>query len=66
MSVHLQKIVVRHAFPVVFTRHLFSPRNRTLRDALTRGGGDRRHRCLVLLDRGARAAFPELPAKIRA
>ena len=66
MSVHLQKIVVRHAFPVVFTRHLFSPRNRTLRDALTRGGGDRRHRCLVLLDRGARAAFPELPAQIRA
>ena len=66
MSVHLQKIVVRHAFPVVFTRHLFSPRNRALRDALTRGGGDRRHRCLVLLDRGARAAFPELPAQIRA
>ena len=66
MTVHLQKIVVRHAFPVVFTRHLFSPRNRALRDALTRGGGDRRHRCLVLLDRGARAAFPELPAQIRA
>ena len=66
MSVHLQEIVVRHAFPVVFTRQLFSPRNRALRDALTRGGGDRRHRCLVLLDRGARAAFPELPAKIRA
>lgn len=64
MSVHLQKIVVRHAFPVVFTRHLFSPRNRALRDALTRGGG--RSRCLVLLDRGARAAFPELPAQIRA
>ena len=66
MSVHLQEIVVRHAFPVVFARQLFSPRNRALRDALTRGGGDRRHRCLVLLDRGARAAFPELPAKIRA
>ncbi len=66
MTVHLQKIVVRHAFPVVFTRHLFSPRNRALRDALTRGGGNRRHRCLVLLDRGARDAFPELPAHIRA
>lgn len=66
MTVHLQNIVVRHAFPVVFTRHLFSPRNSALRDALTRGGGDRRHRCLVLLDKGVLAAFPELPEQIRA
>ena len=63
MSVHLQKIVVLHAFPVVFTRHLFSPRNRALRDALTRGGG--RSRCLVLLDRGVLAAHPRLPEQIR-
>lgn len=66
MTVHLQKIVVRHAFPVVFTRHLFAPGNRALRTALTRGGGPRRHRCLVLLDKGARAAFPKLPEQIRA
>lgn len=66
VTVHLQRIVVRHAFPVVFTRHLFSPRNRALRDALTRGGGASRHRCLVLLDRGALDAFPKLPTQIRA
>ena len=67
MTVHLQKIVVRHAFPVVFTRHLFSPRNSALREALVRGGSDsRRHRCLVLLDKGVLAAFPKLPEQIRA
>jgi 3-dehydroquinate synthase len=66
VTVHLQKIVVRHAFPVVFTRNLFAPRNPALRDALCRDGSDRRQRCLVLLDKGVRAAFPELPRQIRA
>ena len=66
MTVHLQKIVVRHAFPVVFTRNLFSPRNPALRDALCRDDSGRRHRCLVLLDHGVLAAFPELPRQIRA
>ena len=66
MTVHLQKIVVRHAFPVVFTRNLFSPRNPALRDALCRDDSGRRHRCLVLLDKGMLAAFPKLPEQIRA
>lgn len=66
MNVHVQRIVVRHDFPVVFTRHLFSPRNRVLRDALTRAGGVRRHRCLVLLDQGVQTAFPSLPEQIAA
>lgn len=66
MSLHLQRIVVQHAFPVVFTRHLFSPRNPALFTALVRGGENRRHRCLVLLDQGVLAAFPQLPAQIRA
>jgi chromate transporter len=66
VTVHLQKIVVRHAFPVVFTRHLFSTQNRALREALTRDGGVRRHRCLVLLDKGVLAASPKLPVQIRA
>ena len=65
MTVHLQRIVVRHAFPVVFTRQLFAPRNRALHDALVRGGTGRR-RCLVLLDRGVLAAHPRLTAQIRA
>lgn len=66
MTVHVQKIVVRHAFPVVFTRHLFAPRNRALRDVLARAGGARRHRCLVLLDQGVLAAYPDLPDRIQA
>ena len=66
MTVHLQRIVVRHDFPVVFTRHLFAPRNRALRDALTRAGGSRRHRCLVLLDQGVPTALPRLPEQIAA
>ncbi|MGD9781987.1 MAG: 3-dehydroquinate synthase [Kiritimatiellia bacterium] len=66
MTIHVQRIVVRHDFPVVYTRHLFSPRNRALRDALTRGDGVRRSRCLVLLDQGVVAAFPKLPEQIAA
>ena len=64
--IHLQRIVVRHDFPVVFTRHLFAPGNRALREALARAGGIRRHRCLVLLDQGVATAFPRLPDQIRA
>ena len=66
VSVHLQTIVVRHTFPVVFTRHLFSPRNPVLRDALTRDPSPRRRRALVLIDKGVLAAFPELRQQIRA
>jgi len=66
MTVHLQRIVVRHDFPVVFTRHLFLPRNRALRDALARGTSPRRHRCLVLVDKGVLRNFPDLPKQIRA
>ena len=66
MSVHLQRLAVQHAFPVVFTRHLFSARNRTLRTALVRDGAPRLRRCLVLLDKGVQAAIPDLPRRIRA
>lgn len=66
MTVHLQSIVVRHAFPVVFTRNLLSPRNPALRDALCHGDSVRRQRCLILLDKGVLAAFPGLPRSIRA
>lgn len=65
MTIHLQKIVVRHTFPVVFTRHLFAPRNRALREA-TPPGAAHRSRWLVLVDQGVLATFPELPEKIRA
>lgn len=66
MTTHLQRIEVRYEFPVVFTRHLFSPRNPALARALTRGPHPGPRRCLVLIDQGVLAAFPELPAQIRA
>ena len=66
MTVHFQNIVVRHTFPVVFARHLFSPRNRALRDAVAREGGTRTHRCLVVADRGVLSACPQLPNDILA
>lgn len=66
MTTVLQKIVVRHEFPVVFTRCLFRPGNPALRDVLRRGAGSRPLRCLVLLDKGAAAAFPDLKQEIRA
>ena len=66
MTHHLQRIEVRHEFPVVFTRHLFSPRNPALRDAIAREPAAAPRRCLVLLDQGVLSAFPDLPAAIRA
>ena len=66
MTHHLQRIEVRHEFPVVFTRHLFSPRNPALRDAIARAPSATPRRCLVLLDRGVLAARPDLPQQIRA
>lgn len=66
VTAHLQQITVHYSFPVVFTRHLFSPRNLALRKALTRDAPPRPARCLVLLDRGVQQAFPDLPRHIRA
>ena len=65
MTHHLQRIEVRHEFPVVFTRHLFSPRNPVLRDAIARAPAAAPRRCLVLLDKGVLAALPDLPQQIR-
>ena len=66
MTHHLQRIEVRHEFPVVFTHHLFSPRNPALRDAIAREPAAAPRRCLVLLDKGVLAALPDLPQQIRA
>lgn len=65
MTLHLQKITVQHEFPVVFTRAVFSPRNRSLHAALTRDGLSTRRRCLVLVDKGVLTTFPDLTAHIR-
>ncbi len=66
MTLHLQRIEVRHEFPVIFTRNLFSPRNPALHEAISRNTTSRRHRCLVLLDKGVLTATPDIPLQIRA
>jgi len=65
MSTHLQRITVQYNFPVVFTRNLFSPQNRSLLQALGSSASGA-HRCLVLLDRGVQKASPSLSKQIQA
>jgi 3-dehydroquinate synthase len=65
VTVHIQEIVVRHAFSVGFTRHLFSVGNPALRQAVGQSHPERRHRCLVLLDQGVLENHPSLPRQIR-
>ena len=50
-----QEVVVRFHYPVRFTRGLFAPRNRTLRDAVQANG---RARLLVVVDDGVARAQP--------
>jgi 3-dehydroquinate synthase len=50
--VHWQRFAVTYEFPVVFTRGLFRPENRTLVDILARFEPERRHRCLIFIDEG--------------
>ena len=66
MTLHLQRVEVHHEFPVVFTRRLFSPRNPALREAVARRDTSRRHRCLVLVDKGVLTAVPDMLLQIRA
>jgi len=65
LSVHLQRIEVRHEFPVVFTRQVFAAGNRALLDAIARVPSASPRRCLVLIDRGVLRAFPDLSKHIR-
>ena len=65
-TVHWQRFAVTFEFPVVFTRGLFRPDNRTLVETLTRLETDRRHRCLIFIDEGLAANNPELLDAIEA
>ncbi|HET9739277.1 MAG TPA: 3-dehydroquinate synthase [Solirubrobacteraceae bacterium] len=56
-----QEVVVRFHYPVRFTRGLFTPRNRTLRDAVQANG---RARLLVMVDGGVARAQPALVGDI--
>ena len=64
--VHWQRFAVAYEFPVVFTRGLFNPENRTLVDTLARFEPERRHRCLLFIDEGLVGADAGLTAAIEA
>jgi 3-dehydroquinate synthase len=53
-------------YEVHFTHHVFAPHNRVLLDALGRRERGKRQRCLVVLDAGLVAAWPQLEATIGA
>jgi 3-dehydroquinate synthase len=59
-----QKFVVPFEYPVVFTRGVFDPKNPALLEVFTEREPHRRHRVLVIMDAGFRAAWPEVPAQI--
>jgi 3-dehydroquinate synthase len=59
-----QKVAVPFEYPVVFTRRVFDPANPALMEVFTEREPDRRHRVLVVMDSGFRAAWPEVPLEI--
>ena len=59
-----QRLTVPFDFPVIFTRRLFAPGNPALADALNRRQEGRRHRVLVCIDSGVRAALPGLERQV--
>lgn len=63
-SFHIQRLRVSYEFPVVFTRDIFSPRNRLLAGTIDRLAEKRRHRVMVCLDSGIATAWPELESRI--
>jgi 3-dehydroquinate synthase len=50
--VYLQRFTVPYEYPVVFTRDLFAPANRTLVETLARQELNRRHKVMVFIDDG--------------
>jgi 3-dehydroquinate synthase len=64
--VYRQALTVSFAYPVYFTRDVFSPENLDLRDALASREPGRRHRVLAVVDAGVAAAWPALGAELAA
>jgi 3-dehydroquinate synthase len=60
----VQRFSVPFEYPVLFTRALFAPENRTLVDVLAGREPKKQHRVAVIVDRGAADAAPGLSARI--
>lgn len=63
-DVHPQRFSVTYDYPVLFTRDLFDPENRTLAEAVGRLEPERRHRAVVFLDDGVARQLPDLARRI--
>jgi 3-dehydroquinate synthase len=63
-DVRLQSFSVTYEYPVVFTRDAFALGNRCLVDVLSRREPCKRHRCLICVDEGVLASFPDLASQI--
>lgn len=61
-----QKLMVPYDFPVLFARDSFAPSNPGLCRAISRLGEARRHRTMVVIDKGIATAWPGLATRVRA
>jgi 3-dehydroquinate synthase len=61
---HWQRFSVPYEFPVIFTEGVFDPENPALREVLTRLEPAKRHRVVVFVDDGLKAAHAALPGEI--
>ena len=66
MKTYLQSFDASFAYPVLFTRDVFRPGNRSLADIVGRLGERKRHRVIVFVDDGVAKHHPDLGARIEA
>ena len=65
MSAIEQSFQVPFQFPILFTRDVFAPENRTLVVALTRVEAEKRHKVFFVIDENVAKATPGLERRIR-
>lgn len=63
-DIHWQRFSVAYDYPVAFTREIFSPDNSLLADVISRREPGKTHRCLIYVDSGIAATWPDLNARI--
>ena len=65
-EVHWQRFSVAYDYPIAFTREIFSPDNPLLADVISRKEPRKTHRCLIYVDAGIAATWPDLETRINA
>ncbi|GHB25604.1 3-dehydroquinate synthase [Salinicola rhizosphaerae] len=64
-NIHWQRFSVSFEYPVAFSREIFSPDNPLLADAISRREQGKAHRCLIFIDAGVAATWPNLDSQIK-